>query len=179
MPSRDEVRAALAEARAQNVASFHAYIRNGRYPNNVYTRRAANVWRDQQGNFCAAATIMVMSGNEKLATQIAEDNNFMRLADIKQGPIMDWILLTGFTQEELVMIQKPFNPVTQRPQLEPEQMVTIDAKLRAAENARLRAKYKAVDKALAAAAAKSLDIATDRLMKHPALAWRLLNDART
>lgn len=175
LPTRAEVRLALAEARAKNIASFHAYMRSGRYPNNVYARGAANVWRDQQGNFCAAATIMVMSGSEDLATQIAEDNNFLRLADIKQGAIMDWMLLTGLTQEELVMIQKPFNPVSLRPQPRPDQIVSIDPGLRAAETARLRAKYKAVDSQLARGKDKALDLATDRLMKHPELAWRLVN----
>jgi hypothetical protein len=77
------------------------------------------------------------------------------------------------------MIQKPFNSVTLDPQRAPEQVVAIDAKLRAAENARLRAKYKAVDNRLLASWAKSLDLATERMMKRPDLALRLVTATRS
>jgi hypothetical protein len=182
-PSRDEVRAALVEARAQNLASFRTYWKGGIYPSNVYTKKLLNVWRDEDGHFCAAATIMVKSGNEALAIKHSDDNNFIRLADVEQGPVMDWILTTGFTQEELVSIQKPFMGVAKRP-IAPSQPVAmplppvkpaIDARLRKAETARLLAKYKVVDKQLTAKQKKSLELAVDRLMQHPALAWQLVH----
>jgi hypothetical protein len=184
-PSRDAVRAALVKARAQNRASFRAYWKGGVYPSNVYSKKLLNVWRDEDGHFCAAATIMVKSGNQALAIKLAEDNNFIRLADVEQGPVMDWILTSGLTQEELVSIQKPFMGVSKQPVLEPlgapiavAARPVVDARLRKAETARLLAKYKVVDKQLAAKQAKSLELAVDRLMLQPALAWQLVH-ART
>jgi AmiR/NasT family two-component response regulator len=54
------------------------------------------------------------------------------------------------------------------------QPILVDSKLRKAEDARLRATYKKVDKQLVKAEKKSLDKATDLLMKHSDLAWQLL-----
>lgn len=180
-PSRADVRAALVELRTKNLASFRAYWKGGIYPSNVYSNKLLNVWRDEEGHFCAAATIMVKSGNQALAIKLAEDNNFIRLADVEQGPVMDWILTSGFTQEELVSIQKPFMGVSQRPigtseaayPLQPMKPV-VDARLRKAETARLLAKYKVVDKQLTTKQKKSLELAVDRLMQQPALAWRIV-----
>jgi len=116
--------------------------------------------------------------------------DFLPLADRKQGAGMDWILTSGFTQEELVSIQKPFMGVSNRPHMPIEtgpalaQAPTmpmkplkpvIDATLRKAETARLLAKYKGVDKQLTAKQKKSLDLAVDRLMAKPELAWQFVH----
>jgi hypothetical protein len=185
-PSRAELRAALIAARAKNLASFRTYWKGGVYPSNVYSKDLLNVWRDEDGHFCAAATIMVKSGNQALAIKLAEGNNFIRLADVDQGPVMDWILTSGFTQEELVSIQKPFMGVSKRPipsEGQPQQSAmpfqpmkpVVDARLRKAETARLLAKYKVVDKQLVARQRKSLELAVDRLMVRPALAWTIVH----
>ncbi|HEY5944269.1 MAG TPA: hypothetical protein VIV40_02210 [Kofleriaceae bacterium] len=175
---RASVRAALAKARASNLAAFHAYQLKGVFPSNTFKPGKLNVWRDEAGHFCAAATLIKMSGQDDLVTRIAENNNFIRLADVKQGPLMDWILVSGLTQAEIAAIQEPFMPVVDEPQLEPAKPILVDAKLRKAEDARLRAKYRAVDKMIAKNAKQSLDRATDRLMKHPALAWQLVANQR-
>ena len=66
-------------------------------------------------------------------------------------------------------------PVADDPSFEPMQPILVSAKLRQAEDARLRAKYKSVDRMIVKNTKKSLDIATDRLMKHPKLAWSLVD----
>jgi hypothetical protein len=176
---RATVRAMLAEIRAHNLAAFHAYATAGVYPSNVYKPGALNVWRDQDGHFCAAATIIRASGEIELTDRVAEQTNFIRLADVTSGPLMDWMLTSGLTQEELVAIQKPFMPVVDKPVPAPVQTVTLDAKLRAAETTRLRKVYAQVERQLAKSEKQSLDTATDRLMKHPALIEKLAEaDAR-
>jgi hypothetical protein len=173
---RTAVRAKLIEQRAANLARFRSYYAAKVYPSNVYTPGALNVWRDEAGHFCAAATIIRMSGETALVDNVADDNNFIRLADVKQGPLMDWILTSGFTQEEIVMIQKPFRPVTVEPSVvEPPQVV--DAKLRDRETRRLFAVYRAVDAKLVKAQKASLERAVDRLMANPALALHLIGGA--
>jgi len=170
---RAAVRAALLEIRHRNLESFRAYEKAGVYPSNVYQANQLNVWRDQDGHFCAAATIIRMSGQTELVDRVADQNNFIRLADVSQGPLMDWILTSGFTQEELVAIQKPFMPVTEKPVPAPVAQDDVDAKMRAAETARLRAIYRKVERDLVKNEKRDLDIATDRLMKHPDLAWKI------
>jgi hypothetical protein len=172
---RDAVRAKLVEQRAANLARFRAYYRAKVYPSNVYKPGALNVWRDQDGHFCAAATIIRASGETALVDKVADQNNFIRLVDVKQGPLMDWMLTSGFTQEELVMIQKPFRPVAERPIPDPDTTVAIEPTLRAKETARLFEVYKDVDAKLVKAQKASLERAVDRLMAHPELAEKLLN----
>jgi hypothetical protein len=172
--SRANVRAALARARAANLAAFRVYQKKGVFPSNTYQPGKLNVWLDEFGHLCAAATIIKMSGKDALVDQVAEQNNFIRLADVKQGPVMDWILTSGFTQAEIAMIQEPFMRVTDEPVAEPSAPMLVDAKLRKQEDARLRATYKKVDATIVKAQRKSLDAATDRLMKNPKLAWQLL-----
>lgn len=173
---RAAVRAALVKARATNLAAFRTYQAKGVFPSNTYKNRKLNVWLDEDGNFCAAATIIKRSGQDDLVNKVAEQNNFIRLADVKQGPLMDWILTSGFTQDEIAMIQEPFDPVMmpKRP-LEPSPVLTVDAKKRKAEDARLIAKYKQVEKQLVKNHKKSLDKAVDRLMKNQQLAFQLID----
>ncbi|HUS30332.1 MAG TPA: hypothetical protein VMZ53_17610 [Kofleriaceae bacterium] len=171
---RATVRAALVQARSRNLSAFRDYQKKGVFPSNSFKGKKLNVWLDADGHFCAAATIIKTSGQDDLVNKVAEQNNFIRLADVKQGPLMDWILTSGFTQDEIAAIQEPFMPVVDRPALEPAKPILVDAKLRKAEDARLMAKYKQVDKQLVKNASKSLDKATDRLMKNPTLAWQLI-----
>ncbi|HUJ58909.1 MAG TPA: hypothetical protein VLX92_10465 [Kofleriaceae bacterium] len=175
---RATVRAALAEARARNLAAFRAYQARGVFPSNTFDDGKLNVWRDRDGHFCAAATIIKASGQLALVERVAEQTNFIRLADVSQGPLMDWILTSGFTQAEIAAIQEPFMPVTRRPQpVEPAPV--IDARLRKQEDARLRARYTEVTRALVRDEARSLDLATERLLAHPGLAWALVESMPT
>ena len=166
-PDRAAVRAALARARAHNLAAFRAYVKRGTYPSNTFSEGRLNVWSDAEGHLCAAATIINLSGQHDLVKRVAEQTNFIRLGDVKQGPLMDWILASGFTQAEIAAIQEPFSPVTKPSR-------RIDANLRTAEDARLRARYAEVDRQLVRGEQTSLDLATDRLLERPQLARVLL-----
>lgn len=169
---RATLRAALVAQRHANLARFRAYQRKGVFPNNTFVDRKLNVWRDDAGNFCAAATMIKMSGSDELVSRVADQSNFIRLADVRQGPLMDWILTSGLTQDEVVAIQEPFMPITT-----PARPVMVDAQRRRAEDARLRAIYRTVERAIVRNEKASIDLATERLMKHQALAWRII--ART
>jgi hypothetical protein len=172
---RATVRDALARARTTNLTAFRAYQKAGVFPSNTFAGGKLNVWRDRDGHLCAAATIIEMSGQVELVGRVAEQSNFIRLADVRQGPLMDWILTSGFTQDEIAAIQEPFMPVADRPvPVSRPDPVLVDARMRARENARLRAKYILVERDLVKHERASLDLATDRLMKQPALAARLV-----
>ncbi len=164
----DQLVIVLRAARAKNLAAFRAYEAAGVFPSNTYENGALNVWRDRDGHLCAAATIISKSGATELVGRVAEQNNFIKLADVQQGPIEDWILTSGLTQEELVAIQKPFNRVTRVPS------PVIAPDLRTAETARLKAVYKQVEAQIVNNEAASLDLAAARLLKHPNLAWPLI-----
>ena len=171
---RAQVRAKLARQRSASLARFRAYQHKGVFPSNVYADHKLNVWVDASGNYCAAATIIQLSGQRDLVARVGQRDNFIRLADVAQGPLMDWILTSGLTQAEIAAIQEPFMPVGGEPVgFEPPQVIVSK---RAAEDRRLVAKYRQVDAQLVEHRARSLDLATDRLMQHPALAARLLSN---
>jgi len=166
---RAQVRAKLAANRQANVDRFRTYQAGGVFPSNTYEDRKLNVWLDEAGHFCAAATIIRMSGQVALVDNVAAQNNFIKLGDVVQGPVMDWILTSGLTQGEIAAIQEPFSMVG-----EPSPVVAVDPTLRTQEDVRLRTKYKRVEAQIVKAAAGSLDAATDRLMRTPTLARQLL-----
>ena len=173
---RSEVRAKLAAARAANLARFRAYQQKGVFPSNTFADQMLNVWRDEAGHLCAAATIINASGQAALVAKVAQEDNFIRLADVTDGPLMDWILTSGFTQAEIAAIQEPFSPVMRQQPTEPEpaRIVAVDPARRRAEDARLLRKYRQVEAMLIKDQRASLEIAVDRLMAYPALARQLV-----
>ncbi|MBP9086112.1 MAG: hypothetical protein KBG15_08335 [Kofleriaceae bacterium] len=170
------VRNALAAARQANLAAFHTYRTAGVYPHNTYAPGKLNVWTDDEGHICAAATIIKMSGDAELVTQTARSNNFVRLMDVKDGALMNWILTSGLTQREIATIQEPFMEVPDPVSIRAEQRAAARvAAARKREDARLAKKYAAIEAMIAANSQASLDIATATILKQPALARALLN----
>lgn len=62
---------------------------------------------DGRGKPCPLAKIIIDSGRRDLVEQAARENNGVKVADLTEGPIVDWILASGLTQEECIMIQAP------------------------------------------------------------------------
>ncbi len=167
---RATIRAKLIEQRAANLARFRAYQKAGVFPVNTVRPGKLNVWIDDDGHICAAATIIKMSGLDELVQRTGEQNNFIRLADVKQGPLMDWMLTSGFTQAEVAEIQRPFSYTGG----DDRSGVTVPSQ-RATETARLARLYRQITAKLVKNQKASIEIAVSRLMKHPELAWRLLD----
>lgn len=168
-PSRAQLRAALAKRRAKNLASFRAYRTAGVYPHNTVRLGPLNVWIDADGHLCAAATMISKDGKHDLVLETGKTDNFIRLQNVTSGPLLDWILTSGLTIEEIDRIQMP--------------MVWPDEGRNgivdyAAEDAKLAASYAQTELALAKATKRSLDKAVDRLIKNPLLARQLVDASR-
>ncbi len=165
------VRNALASARQANLAAFHAYRIGGIYPHNTYQPGKLNVWTDDDGHICAAATIIKLSGDAELVMQTARTNNFVRLMDVKDGALMNWMLTSGLTQREVATIQEPFMEVPDPAMVRAEARASTARKR---EDARLAKKYAAIEARIIANNQAGLDLATATLLKQPALARALL-----
>ncbi len=184
-PDAAVLRTVLETRRAANLASFHAYAVAGEFPSNVYQNRMLNVWKDTNGHPCAVANMVIKSGSPGLFDQVAETDNFVRVANVKQGELFDWILTSGFTKEELALIQRPFRPVAQKPKpvrpidrskfaTPPGSHVTqdravavppaIDVDKKAADVARLIKAYAVIEAKLNANSKRSIELAVKRLM---------------
>jgi hypothetical protein len=98
--SRDE----LAAARAQKLQLLHDYRVAAVYPIGLDSMPLA-VFRDARGRMCPMAHLISKSGHDDLVTAVAAQNNALRLADVTEGPLVDWILDSGLTREEVIEIQ--------------------------------------------------------------------------
>ena len=164
--ARADVRAALEKRRAKNLQAFRAYRRAGVYPKNMTRVGPLNVWIDKDGHLCAAATMIDKDGKHDLVVETGKHDNFIRLLDVTRGPLLDWLMTSGFTIEEIDRIQAPmigryddmFGPERQN------------------EDQRLATEYARTDAWLVKRAKAALDLATDRLLRQdPALARRLVD----
>lgn len=172
--SKANVRAALEEARANSLAAFQTYLSNEIYPSNTYTKGALNVWRDEAGHYCAAATIIRISGRLDISEGVASTDNNLRLINVKDGVLMDWILTSGLTQQEIDRIQRPFIGV--QPDRPRRPVVgNVDQTKKAAETARLAKTYRVTYAALVRSNKASLEVAVNRLMAQPQLAREFID----
>ena len=118
---------------------------------------------DADGHLCAAATMIDKDGKHELVDDVAKANNYQRLMDVTEGPLLDWILTSGFTIEEIDRIQAPM--------IEPDFPV-IDYSY---QDQQLAAGYLKTEKALVKKQKASLDLAAKRLMENPHLARQLVD----
>ena len=143
-----------------------AIVTAGVYPHNTTRTGPLNVLRDAEGHLCAAATILSLDHHPDLVAETATTNVNLRLLDVTSGPLLDWMLTSGLTLEEIDRIQEPgFMP--DRP--------TDQAYRR--EDAKLRRDYTATEAFLKRHAAADLEEATTRLVARPDLARTLVSQA--
>ena len=169
-PSLDRatIKRMLLERRAHNLASFRAYRKAGVYPHNLTRAGALNVWLDREGHLCAAATMIDKDGKHELVMKTAGTNNQIRLLDVVDGPLMDWILTSGFTVEEIDRIQAPM--------IEPDPE-ELQPGWRATEDARLKKLYAETDAWLGKHEKAGIDSAVSRLMANRELAQKFVAGA--
>lgn len=175
-PDHTALRAALAKQRQENLQRFHKYRVKGVYPHNLYEPGMMNVWKDPDDHLCAIATLVDEAGLKDLVEKTAKDENFVKIADLDHGPLVDWILTSGLTQEEAVMIQAPTEADIEQMEARERREKRKLARKLAREDQRLAQNYIAVERALKQPriADAGLDLAVARLAAHPELAKKLL-----
>lgn len=172
---RAEVRALLAKQRATNLERFHAYRLARVYPHNTYQEGMLNVWTDADGHLCAVATLMDKAGLHDIVTATAETQNTVKIADVTSGPLLDWALTSGFTQEELVMIQQPSEADIEEMEWQARHEKRLLARKLAREDDRLEGNYIETERTLKRklVASAGLDLAVARVLQRPDLLAQL------
>lgn len=103
---------ALAAARRRNLAELRAYALRGRFPLNRGVRGAMTPFiKDAAGTLCAVAHMVARSGHRPLVEALARDCNNIRVPDVVDGPLLDWLARSGLTQAEAALIQVPYMPM--------------------------------------------------------------------
>lgn len=94
----------LAARRAQMIGWLREYREAGQFPTDA-RGRVASVFVGVNGVRCPMAELMHKSGRDDLVAAVARDNNAVRLADVHEGPVYDWMLSSGLTLAEINMVQ--------------------------------------------------------------------------
>jgi len=112
--------------------------------------------------------------------KIATTNNNVRVKDVKDGPVLDWILTSGLTQEEAAIIQPGYTylacdaclPGSEAKKKSFGKPTEEAKRVEAEDQTRIRAHLAKVEKMLRASTAASLKTAAARL-KARGQAWPL------
>jgi hypothetical protein len=119
--------------------------------------RPLSVFMDANGNRCPMAELIHKSGRDDLVAAVVKENNAVRLADVHDGPLYDWMLSSGLTQPEIAMVQGAADIDFGQYQLE-----AVNTQLAAAK-AEVRGKLETAEVALAAGTASGLVAASEQL----------------
>jgi len=94
----------LAVHRAQMIQWLREYDAAGRYPTDD-RGMPRSVFLDSHGVRCPMAELIHRSGHDDLVAEVVRTNNALRLADVHDGPLYDWMTSSGLTRDEIIMIQ--------------------------------------------------------------------------
>ena len=106
-PSPDSL-TVLAAKRAQLIGWIHDYREAGVFPTDA-AGKPASVFIDAKGIRCPMAELLHKSGRDDLVAAVAKEANTVRLADVHSGPLHDWMLGSGLTQQEIALVQGAMN----------------------------------------------------------------------
>ncbi|HEY5949026.1 MAG TPA: hypothetical protein VIV40_26220 [Kofleriaceae bacterium] len=155
--------AELAARRTQMIAWLREYYEAGEYPVDD-TGKPISVFKDARGVRCPMAELITRSGHGDLVDAVAIDNNKLRLADVKDGPIYDWMATSGLTIEEIAMVQGAMDIDYSWMRIEQPNQETIMAR------GQVRGRLETAVTALTGATPNSVTIAAKRLAaRSPAL----------
>jgi hypothetical protein len=108
---RNGWRAILAHRRLVNMHRLRLYQQRGLFPQNEHVAdRAVPVFVDNDGTACAVGHLMRESGSSAAVAAISAANNLVFVTDVHDGPLVDWVLTSGLTQEEAALIQPSYYP---------------------------------------------------------------------
>ncbi len=96
--------AELGARRAQMIEWLRGYYEAGVYPTDELGK-PISVFEDARGVRCPMAELIYRSGHGELVAEVAARDNKLRLADVKDGPLLDWMQQSGLTIEEIAMVQ--------------------------------------------------------------------------
>jgi hypothetical protein len=146
----------LAARRAQMIGWLHDYRERGVFPLDA-SGRPLSVFMDQNGNRCPMAELIHKSGRDDLVAAVVKENNAVRLAEVHEGPLYDWMLASGLTQTEIAMVQGAADIDYTMYQFE-----EVNTQLAAAK-AEVRGKLETAEVALAGGTASGLVVAAQQL----------------
>ena len=102
-------------SKAQFTSRFHLievldkYRLAGKFPLNYYRAERIPVFIDEHNTHCAVGYLMQQTGYEALAQRIAATDNYVWVKDLQDAEVPAWQEQSGFTLEELKLIQGAYD----------------------------------------------------------------------
>lgn len=100
---------AQKESRKRLLDELADYRVAGKFPINYYRQERIPVFIDPHNTYCAVGYLMKQSGYQDLAKRIAAADNYVWVKDIKDAQLSEWQQASGFSIEELKLIQGAYD----------------------------------------------------------------------
>jgi len=95
--------------RSELIAVLTDYAQQGRFPINYYRHERIPVFIDEHNTHCAVGFLMWHTGHEVMARRIASANNYAWVSEITDPELGAWQFASGFSLEELKLIQGAYD----------------------------------------------------------------------
>ncbi|MGD9636088.1 MAG: HEAT repeat domain-containing protein [Pirellulales bacterium] len=108
----DSIYRELASRRRLQIARLHDYAIVGRFPRNLdFPGQLVPYFVDKCGTACAVGHLIRLDGHSGLVASIASTRNHVRIEDVTQGPLVNWIRGSGLTRAECALIQPSYSTI--------------------------------------------------------------------
>lgn len=91
--------------RKKNLSSLVKYWQTGTFPINTKHKQRQPYFIDHVGTACAVGHLLQTSGEEDLAQQISDEQNYAYIRELAYPQLGKWAETNGFTEDELAWIQ--------------------------------------------------------------------------
>lgn len=154
----------LGARRKEQIERVEGYAKKGVFPRNIdFKGERVPYFVDDRGVPCAVAFLMIEDGLRDAVERIAKESNHVRIMDVKEGPIVDWVLSSGVLQEEAAQIQPSYDDGGGGAEIPPDDFEPRDPAI--VERDRIRGHLFSVVVNLRATTKSSLATAEERLRK--------------
>ncbi len=85
------------------------YREEGLFPINYYKHERIPVFIDEHNTHCAVGYLIAETGNDDLAQAISKMDNYVWVKDLDLPEVLEWQKSSGFTLEELKLIQGAYD----------------------------------------------------------------------
>jgi antitoxin component YwqK of YwqJK toxin-antitoxin module len=105
----DHLSAEQKSTRANLVNELAQYRLAGNFPVNYYRTERIPVFIDEHGTHCAVGYLMMKTGHEEMAQRISKADNYVWVKDIHDAEVPAWQEWSGFSVENLKLIQGAYD----------------------------------------------------------------------
>jgi hypothetical protein len=159
----------LAARRAQLIGFLHDYYEAGQFPTDD-AGQPQSVFVDAKGVRCPMAELIWRSGHHDLVEAVAREHNAVRLAEVTEGPLHDWMVGSGLTPEEISLVQGAMDlDMTWMNKEARDQILANGGRLyivpdtAVIASAEIRGRLETAERVLKDGTARSLDVASKQL----------------